>query len=229
MKMEPIGVVRSCFESKFGVPRQPGLCSSAWGRVEFHDEFQSREAVRGLEGFSHIWLIFGFHLTADKEWHPTVRPPRLGGNVRVGVFASRSAFRPNPIGLSLVRLEGVAEGPVLHIGGIDLVDGTPVYDIKPYLVYAESIPEAVCGYAGDGIPRLEVKIADGVGSEFERMDERARRVIEECLSMDPRPAKGGGRNDREYRVELCGVDVGFQIIDGTCWITRISEFGRLSG
>ncbi|HSP44184.1 MAG TPA: tRNA (N6-threonylcarbamoyladenosine(37)-N6)-methyltransferase TrmO, partial [Luteolibacter sp.] len=151
MTLDPIGIVRSCFGEKFAGPRQPGLCPSAWGELILHPPYRSHEAVRGLEGFSHIWLIFGFHETAAQGWSPTVRPPRLGGNQRVGVFASRSTFRPNGLGLSLVRLEGIDEdspdAPVLKLGGLDLIDGTPVYDIKPYLPYAESVPDAHAGFA----------------------------------------------------------------------------------
>ena len=135
MTLEPIGTVHTCFGGKFGVPRQPGLCPSAWGSLVFHDPYRNPEAIRGIEGFSHLWLIFGFHETAGQGWKPTVRPPRLGGNRRVGVFASRATFRPNGLGLSLVRLEGIdtspANAPVLLLGGVDLLDGTPVYDIKP--------------------------------------------------------------------------------------------------
>ena len=155
MTIAPIATVRSCFGAKFAVPRQPGLCPSAWGRLVFHPEYRSLEAVRGIEGFSHLWLIFGFHETVEQGWKPTVRPPRLGGNQRVGVFASRSTFRPNGLGLSLVKLEGIdttaPDSPVLMLGGLDLLDGTPVYDVKPYLPYAEAVPEAAAGFAGDAI------------------------------------------------------------------------------
>ena len=162
MTIDPIATVRSCFGAKFAVPRQPGLCPSAWGRLVFHPEYRSPEAVRGIEGFSHLWLVFGFHETVGQGWKPTVRPPRLGGNQRIGVFASRSTFRPNGLGLSLVRLEGVdtkaPDSPVLLLGGLDLLDGTPVYDVKPYLPYAEAVPEAAGGFAGEAISRLPVEV-----------------------------------------------------------------------
>ena len=178
MEIRPVGIVRSCFGGKFAVPRQPGLCPSAWGELVFEPEFRQPEALRGIEGFSHLWLIFGFHLTADAGWHPTVRPPRLGGNERVGVFASRSTFRPNGLGLSLVRLEGVEvrekEGSVLLLGGVDLVDGTPVYDVKPYLPYAESLPDAAGGFAAEEPRRVEVLTAGVDG--WEALPERSRRV-----------------------------------------------------
>jgi len=227
MDIEPIGYLRTCFGSKFAVPRQPGLCPSAWGTLEFSEKYRSIEAVRDLDGFSHIWLVFGFHQTEGEDWHPTVRPPRLGGNERVGVFASRSTYRPNGLGLSLVKLDGISrekheglEPPLLHISGVDLVDGTPVYDVKPYLSYAESIPDALCGYARDPVPRLEVKIGDTAAEDFAALEERSRRVISEALSLDPRPPAAGDP-DKTYGALLCGRNVRFRIIGTTCWISTI--------
>jgi len=225
MELLQIGVVHSCFGGKFGVPRQPGLCPDAWGRLVFHDGFRSPEAIRGIEGFSHIWLIFGFHETADQGWKPTVRPPRLGGNRRVGVFASRSTFRPNGIGLSLVRLEGVdatlPDGPALLLGGLDLLDGTPIYDIKPYLSYAESIPDAAAGFAGDEIPRLVVEIADQAAAEFYALPQRAQSVIRQTLSLDPRPAVQADDADRVFGALLCGRNVRFTVVDGICHVLTV--------
>ncbi|MEI6178600.1 MAG: tRNA (N6-threonylcarbamoyladenosine(37)-N6)-methyltransferase TrmO, partial [Verrucomicrobiota bacterium] len=213
MTLSPIGTVHSCFGGKFGVPRQPGLCPDAWGRLVFHDGFRSPEAIRGIEGFSHLWLIFGSHETVGQGWKPTVRPPRLGGNRRVGVFASRSTFRPNGLGLSLVRLDGVdttsPDGPALLLGGLDLLDGTPVYDIKPYLPYAESIPDAAAGFARDGIPRLVVEIADEAVAEFSSLPERAQSVIRQALSLDPRPAVQVDDIGRVFGALLCGQNVRF--------------------
>lgn len=224
--IQAIGVVRSCFGDKFGVPRQPGLCPSAWGELVFHPDFRNPDLLRGIEGFSHLWLVFGFHATEAHGWNPTVRPPRLGGNERVGVFASRSTFRPNGLGLSLVRLERVEtagpDGPVLHLGGLDLIDGTPVYDIKPYLPYAESLPEAVAGFAGSDIPRLDVVIADEAQGIFEKLPERARRVIVEALALDPRPAVQAGDPQRVFGALLCGRNVRFLVADGVCRIVEIS-------
>ncbi|MGC4017340.1 MAG: tRNA (N6-threonylcarbamoyladenosine(37)-N6)-methyltransferase TrmO [Luteolibacter sp.] len=225
MEITPIGIVRSCFGGKFAVPRQPGLCPSAWGTLVFHEQFRDPSSVRGLEGFSHVWLIFGFHGTADQGWQPTVRPPRLGGNQRVGVFASRSTFRPNALGLSLVRLERVeastSEGPVLHLGGLDLIDGTPIYDIKPYLPYAESPQDAQGGFATDAPRLLEVTVLPSATKAFERLPERARAVIRECLAQDPRPAVQAGKEDRTYGAELCGHDVRFRIGAHGCEIVEI--------
>jgi tRNA (adenine37-N6)-methyltransferase len=225
MTLDPIGTVRSCFGGKFGVPRQPGLCPSAWGRLVFHEAYRSPEAIRGIEGFSHLWLIFGFHETLDQGWKPTVRPPRLGGNQRVGVFASRSTFRPNGLGLSLVRLEGIDtaanDAPALLLGGLDLLDGTPVYDIKPYLPYAESVPGATAGFAGEEIPRLAVEVADAVKEEFARLPERARAVIREALALDPRPAVQTEDPERVFGTLLCGRNVRFTVKNGVCHILEL--------
>lgn len=227
MEITPIARVRSCFGEKFAVPRQPGLCPSAWGELIFYPEFRSQDAVRGLEGFSHLWLIFHFHQTADRGWSPTVRPPRLGGNQRVGVFASRSTFRPNGMGLSLVRLEGIdfdhESGPVLKLGGVDLVDGTPVFDVKPYLPYAEAPIDATGGYAEEAPERL---VVEGVEQRLGKLAERDQQVIKEALSLDPRP--GGARDEpgRVHGVVICGVNVRFQVLSGVCRICKIEE-GKL--
>ena len=230
MEIRPVGIVRSCFGGKFAVPRQPGLCPSAWGELVFEPEFRQPEALRGIGGFSHLWLIFGFHLTADAGWHPTVRPPRLGGNERVGVFASRSTFRPNGLGLSLVRLEGIEarekEGTVLLLGGIDLVDGTPVYDVKPYLPYAEAPAGAVGGFAAEEPRRLEVVAARAAG--WEQVPERSRRVIVEALSLDPRPPAGREEAGRIHGAGLCGMEVKFRMTEGTCEVVSV-EFAEGAG
>jgi tRNA-Thr(GGU) m(6)t(6)A37 methyltransferase TsaA len=222
MILVPIGTVRSCFGGKFGVPRQPGLCPGAWGSLVLHEPFRSENAIRGIEGFSHLWLIFGFHETLAQGWKPTVRPPRLGGNRRVGVFASRSTFRPNGLGLSLVRLEGIdrdcPEAPALLLGGLDLIDGTPVYDIKPYLPYAEAVPDASAGFAESGIPRLAVEIADEAQADFAALPHRARAVIHEALALDPRPAVRAEDPDRVFGALLCGCNVRFTVQAGTCHI-----------
>lgn len=220
-----IGVVHSCFDGKFGTPRQPGLCPSAWGELRLHKEFRDVGLLRGIEGFSHLWLIFGFHLTAAESWHPTVRPPRLGGNQRVGVFASRSNYRPNPLGLSLVRFDGIRQdtnhGPVLQLSALDLVDGTPVYDMKPYLPYAESIADARAGYAAETIPRLDVVVDDTAQAAFTALDERSKAVIREALALDPRPAVQSGTDDRLFGAWLCGVNVKFRVEGQICRIIAI--------
>jgi tRNA-Thr(GGU) m(6)t(6)A37 methyltransferase TsaA len=228
MEIEPIGILRTCFGEKFGVPRQPGLCPSAWGVLEFSEKFRYAEAVRGLEGFSHVWLIFGFHETVAQGWHPTVRPPRLGGNDRVGVFASRSTFRPNGLGLSLVKLDRIEfeardgmQPPLIHVSGVDLIDGTPVYDVKPYLAYAESVTDARNGYAEGEIPRLSVAIEPMALLEFEAMDGRSQQVIREVLSLDARPAASPKEADKIYGAELCGRNVRFRVQGETCWVVEV--------
>ncbi len=225
MTLEPIGIVRSCFGEKFAVPRQPGLCPSAWGTLVFHPEYRSREAIRGLEGFSHVWLIFGFHETRDQGWKPTVRPPRLGGNERVGVFASRSTFRPNGLGLSVVSLEGIDltgdAAPVLLLGGIDLLDRTPVYDVKPYLPYADALPQATAGFAAEPIERLAVELAGEAEDAFGALPERARAVVREALSLDARPATRADDSGRSFGASLCGCNVRFIVAGGICRIVSI--------
>lgn len=225
MTLEPIAIVRSCFGGKFGIPRQPGLCPSAWGELVFHDAYRSSEAIRGIEGFSHLWLIFGFHETIDQGWNPTVRPPRLGGNQRVGVFASRSTFRPNGLGLSLVSLEGIdldaKDAPKLLLGGLDLIDGTPVFDIKPYLPYAESLPDATTGFANDEIPRLIVEVADSAQADFSQLPDRAQSLISEALSLDPRPAVRTEDSDRVFGALFCGRNVRFTVNHGICRIIEL--------
>jgi len=229
MDIEPIGFLRTCFGEKFAAPRQPGLCPGAWGSLEFVPKFRSEEAVRGLDGFSHVWLVFGFHKTQGQGWHPTVRPPRLGGNERVGVFASRSTYRPNGLGLSLVKLDRIAmeredgmEPPVLHFSGVDLVDGTPVYDVKPYLPFVEALPDARGGYAAQPPERVEVKVDPAAEEDFIKLDGRSSRVILEVLSLDPRPAASPNEDGKAHGAVLCGKNVRFRFDSGTCWITGIS-------
>jgi tRNA-Thr(GGU) m(6)t(6)A37 methyltransferase TsaA len=192
----PIGLVHSCYKEKFGIPRQPGLVPAARATLELEPPYNRSDAVAGLEGFSHIWVIFVFHEAMREQWRPTVRPPRLGGNQRVGVFASRSPFRPNPVGMSVVKLEKIeCDGGrcLLHLSGADLLDGTPVLDIKPYLPYADALSEADGGYAAD-FPSNAVSInfselAEAQCTELERSGTLGlRQLIEQVLSQDPRPA-----------------------------------------
>ena len=226
MLLEKIGVVRSCYGEKFGVPRQPGLCPSAWGVLIFDEPYRSEEALRGIEEFSHLWIVFHFHQTADQGWHPTVRPPRLGGNRRVGVFASRSPFRPNPLGLSVVRLEGIErnrpDGPVLRLGGVDLVDGTLVFDVKPYVPYTDALPDANGGYAVGEPPRVRVVVEESAAQVFSALPERARRVIEESLALDARPAPHDDP-ERVYGVGMCGNNVRFRMDGEVCRVVGIES------
>lgn len=188
--ISPIGYIRSDFKEKFGIPRQSGRAPSLTARLVFLPEYRHPDALREIEGFSHLWLLFDFSLTRKEGWSPTVRPPRLGGNTRVGVFASRSPFRPNHIGLSSVRLLGVEytekEGCVLVIAGADLLDGTPIFDIKPYLPFADCHPEATGGYAAQGEKYgLQVDFPDEL---LEKIPTEKRAGLIECLADDPRPA-----------------------------------------
>ena len=219
--MRPVAVIRTPFAEKFGVPRQPGLAPSAKGRIVFEREFRNPDMLRGIEGFSHLWLIFGFHLA--KGWSPTVRPPRLGGNERVGVFASRSPFRPNSLGLSVVKFERVEitgdEGPVIHVSGADLVDGTPVFDIKPYVAYSDAIPDATSGFANTAPEvNLTVGFEPGVRETLEKKSAGLSRLAEEVLAADPRPAFHDDPG-REYGVTLSGVNIRFRISQNHCTVT----------
>lgn len=227
LTLAPIAYLRTCFGGKFAIPRQPGLCPSAWGTLTFEPEYRSPEACRGLEGYSHVWLIFGFHETLAQGWKPTVRPPRLGGNQRTGVFASRSPFRPNGLGLSVVKLEEVSYaspgGPQLLLGGLDLLDGTPIYDIKPYLPYAEALPDATSGYADGQIPRLEVELTESAQTEFLQLPARDQAVIREVLSLDPRPATLTPEESRVFGTRLCGFNVRFRIGAGCCTIVSLDR------
>ena len=186
MTIEPIAHIRSPFGEKFGIPRQSSLAAECPARIEFEPGFALEDAVRGLEAFSHIWLIWGFS-QARWDGNFTVRPPRLGGNTRIGVFASRSPFRPNSLGMSAVRLERIemtGRGPVLHVLGADLLDGTPIYDIKPYIPYADCIPEALDGYtAGTKDHQLQVEFAPGVADS---LDESTLSQIRQLIALDPR-------------------------------------------
>ena len=213
--MKPIGQIHSPYQEKFAIPRQPGLVPAAIGICELTGEAGHPDAVRGLEQFSHIWILFQFHQTQSQGWKALVRPPRLGGNQKVGVFASRSTFRPNAIGMSLVELlsvEHVVKDGLpcnqLKVRGLDLVDGTPVLDIKPYLPYAESIPDAQAGYAAAApTPPLSVSFAPALETS---LSEEFKTLIQQVLQQDPRPAYQQGKaSEREYGVLLCHQNIKF--------------------
>lgn len=210
MEVRPVAHYRGALGSKFGVPRQSGLVPSLRGRIEFEPDFRNREALRGLEGFDRIWLIWGFSANrpARGEWQPTVRPPRLGGNTAMGVWATRSPFRPNPLGLSCVELEGIV-GMDLLVKGADLMDGTPIYDIKPYVVYADSFPDARSGFAAEAPGKaLEVLIPEDLALAPEE-----RETLSELLALDPRPAY---QQDPEkvYGMPFGGKEVHFRVENG---------------
>lgn len=215
--MKPVAHILSGFGGKFGAPRQSGLAPSSGALVVFEPEFRNPDALRGLDGFDYVWLVWEFSENGPR-WEPTVRPPRLGGNRRMGVFATRSTFRPNPIGLSSVRLRRVYVdpelGPVIEVGGADLIDGTPILDIKPYIPYADSHPDARAGWT-DGLAgeRLEVKWETDVPAGL-------KPELEEILSLDPRPAYIGD-GSREYGMDYRGRNVRFRVEDGTLTVISV--------
>ena len=227
MELRPIAHVHTDFGSKFGVPRQSGLVPELTAVLEFAPEFRSPEAVRGLEQFSHLWLIWQFSENADAGWSPTVRPPRLGGNRRVGVFASRSPFRPNPIGLSCVRLlelrHDQERGPLLILGGADLVDGTPVYDIKPYIPYADAHPEAAGGFT-DSTPRETLEV-ECPRSLLERFPEDRRSALLGVLAQDPRPAYQKDP-ERVYGFVFAGLDLRFSVEGRMLRVLEVNEYNN---
>ena len=227
ISLDVIGVIHSCYREKFGIPRQPGLVTSQTATLELLPPYNRPEAVKGLEGFSHIWVSFIFHAVPQGKWSPMVRPPRLGGNERVGVFASRSTHRPNPLGLSVVELakvESSDSGVTLHLIGADLLDGTPVVDIKPYIPYVDSIAEARAGFAdGAPKPRLSVEFSEQVEQRLQLESEslpQLRGVISESLAYDPRPAYKQG-SDSRGGVRLYHFDVRFEISGTKLLVTEI--------
>tara|TARA_B110000285_G_C14938683_1_gene520891 strand:- start:135 stop:833 length:699 start_codon:yes stop_codon:yes gene_type:complete len=207
-----VGVIHSCFKEKFATPRQPGLVTAALAQIELLEPFNQIDIVDGLEGFSHIWLSFIFHQTADQGWKPKVRPPRLGGNKKLGVFATRSTFRPNPLGLSLVKLESIdtSKGVILHVSGADLIDQTPIVDIKPYLPWVESVPKALSGFASDD-QTLQLPIfysAQAQQALFNKPE--LQELIEQILQHDPRPAYQADPK-RIYGCNIADINLRWQV------------------
>jgi tRNA (adenine37-N6)-methyltransferase len=224
--IEPIGIVRSPYKEKFAVPRQPGLVPSACSEIILQGSANIIEAVRGIEQFSHLWLLFLFDQNLEAGWRPTVRPPRLGGNERIGVFASRATFRPNGIGMSAVELKGIRQESgdiVIELGGVDLVDGTPIIDIKPYVPYSDSLPQALGGFAAEEPATLPVVFTDAALEQLKN-DSNAyqQTVIREVLAQDPRPAYKKNKIDtKEYAVHLFNFDVKFTVQDDLVTVTSI--------
>ena len=211
--MKVIAHIESCFSTKFGIPRQAGIVETP-GRIVFEPEYRVADAVRGLEGFDYIWLIWMFSKAVREDWSPTVRPPRLGGNERMGVFATRSPFRPNAVGLSSVRLDRVEMdaqlGPVLYISGADLMDGTPIYDIKPYLPYTDSHPEARSGFAVRPAEKLLQVLCEE--SLLRKIPESLRKSLVEVLEHDPRPQYQHDP-ERVYGMQFAGYEVKFKVAE----------------
>ncbi len=232
LTLTPIALTRSCFRDKFGVPRQPGLTRHAWADLVIQPPFDREDAFRGLESSSHLWLTFQFHEAIRDEWRPVVRPPRLGGNKKMGVFASRSPFRPNSLGLSVVRNEGLQRKGnqlILRIRDHDLIDGTPILDIKPYLPFADAIPDASLGWA-DTPPteRLPVRFSEEAERQLARLDPERypdfRALIEDVVSYDPRPSFRRGRDEeRIYGAHLYDLNVRFRFLTTTQVSTTSTE------
>jgi tRNA-Thr(GGU) m(6)t(6)A37 methyltransferase TsaA len=227
MEIRPIAYIHTDFPEKFGVPRQSGLAKALKGRIVFEKEYRNPDALRGLEGFSHIWLIWEFSANRRQtgHWQPTVRPPRLGGNAHMGVFATRSPFRPNPLGLSCVKISSVepdtSEGPVIYVTGADLMDGTPIYDIKPYIRYADARPEAVCGYVDQLQERsLRVVLPGTLADRVE--DTTVIPSLIETLRLDPRPSYHDDPQ-REYGMSFAGYNVRFMVRNDILEVTDIQK------
>ncbi len=222
MELKVVARIYTDFKEKFGIPRQSGIAGDTVGKIVFEKEYRRKEALRGIEGYSHLWLIWEFSEAKQEGWSPTVRPPRLGGNKRMGVFATRSPFRPNPIGLSSVKLCGIAFdeelGNVLIVSGADILDGTPIYDIKPYLKYTDSHENAVSGFSDEVFDySLRVDFPDELLSKIPKDKQESLIKI---LESDPRPSyKDEG--EREYGMKFSDFEVFFKVFDGALHVTRV--------
>lgn len=223
MEMKIIARIYTDFPEKFGIPRQSGIVDTV-GQIVFEPEYRNPEALRGIEGYSHLWLIWQFSEAVREEWSPTVRPPRLGGNRRMGVFATRSPYRPNAIGLSSVKLLGVentaAEGTVLRVSGADILDGTPILDIKPYLAYTDSHPDAVCGFA-DGVRDYSVMV-DFPADMLALVDEPDRANLLSILENDPRPSYKAAE-ERQYGMSYGKYEISFTASDGKITVSSVER------
>ena len=228
-RLTPVGFITTPYKEKFGIPRQPGLVTHARGCITFVDECNDINLLRGIEQFTHLWLVFRFHQTEEQGWSPLVRPPRLGGNEKMGVFATRSTFRPNPIGMSVVRFDEVCQkdGQVsLYVTGMDLMDGTPILDIKPYIPYSDSLTDATGGFAETAPP---ISMSTQFSPEAEKCLSQVptrwqlKSLIVDVLNQDPRPAyKRSDNDDRIYGVRLFDANVRWQVKENVNWVTDIS-------
>lgn len=238
--LKPIGIIQTPYGEKFAVPRQPNLVTEGKGILRLLPPYNSPDAVRGLMQFSHLWLIFHFHQIPERTWHATVRPPRLGGNERIGVFASRATHRPNPLGLSKVALESIEiiDGEVqLRLGSVDLVDGTPIFDIKPYLAYADSEPNAQSGFAQHK-PAAKLQVCfnetalqgEEIARDFAKWGIRdPKQFIQEVLAQDPRPAYQQGKlTERTYGMHLAGYNVVWKIDSNNPQLAWVIALERLN-
>ena len=220
--MKIIAKIYTEFDEKFGIPRQSGLVEETVGKIVFEPEYRNPEALRGIDGYSHLWLIWQFSKAIREEWSPTVRPPRLGGNKRMGVFATRSPYRPNPIGLSSVKLIEVrqtdTEGTVLIVGGADLLSGTPIYDIKPYLAFTDSHPEAKGGFA-DGVKEYEIEVELSENAKASLGSDEEKKLIS-LLRQDPRPSYKS-EDEKIYGMKLGGKEIKFKYENCKLVVTEI--------
>ncbi|WP_318464488.1 tRNA (N6-threonylcarbamoyladenosine(37)-N6)-methyltransferase TrmO [Photobacterium leiognathi] len=229
--IEPIGIIHSPYKEKFAVPRQPGLVPSARSEIILQGDANSLEAVRGIDQFSHLWLLFLFDQNLEAGWRPTVRPPRLGGNERIGVFASRATFRPNGIGMSAVELKGVRHengNVIIEIGGVDLVDGTPIVDIKPYIPYSDSLPQAQGGFASSAPDLMPVCFSETALNQLPVKNKAYyQTVISEVLAQDPRPAYKKGKPDlKQYAVHLFDFNVHFSVTEQQITVNQIEKVNQ---
>lgn len=235
-QMQVIGYIESPYKQKFAIPRQPGLIPEATGKLKLQAPYASETMIRGIEAFSHLWLVFVFHETADKGWSPMVRPPRLGGNTRKGVFATRATFRPNPLGLSVVKLDGVEihNGAVtLLISGIDLLDGTPILDIKPYLPYSDALADARGGFA-DAAPETSMTVEFSAAAEqFCRQQSaypKLQQLIEKVLKQDPRPPyKKQREREQTYGMTLYNFNIKWTVNGEHNYVTEIIKLSEPAG
>ncbi|WP_318437501.1 tRNA (N6-threonylcarbamoyladenosine(37)-N6)-methyltransferase TrmO [Photobacterium leiognathi] len=229
--IDPIGIIHSPYKEKFAVPRQSGLVPSARSEIILQGDANSLEAVRGIEQFSHLWLLFLFDQNLEAGWRPTVRPPRLGGNERIGVFASRATFRPNGIGMSAVELKGVRHengNVIIELGGVDLVDGTPIVDIKPYIPYSDSLPQAQGGFASNAPDLMPVCFSETALNQLPSKNKAYyQTVISEVLAQDPRPAYKKGKPDlKQYAVHLFDFNVHFSVTEQQITVNQIEKVNQ---
>lgn len=224
VNIRPIAYMKSDFHTKFGIPRQSGLVEDLQSTIVFTPEFQNADALRGIEGYSHLWIIWHFSEAVQDQWSPTVRPPRMGGNTRLGVFATRSPFRPNSLGLSCVKFEGIEKtkdhGTVIHVSGADLMDNTPIFDIKPYVPYSDSHPDALGGFTDTADDYLLT--VDFPKELLEKLPEEKRKSAIGVLSHDPRPSYQR-KPDRIYGLAFAGFDIRFTVADSTLFVKEVQE------
>ncbi|SDI55738.1 tRNA-Thr(GGU) m(6)t(6)A37 methyltransferase TsaA [Ferrimonas sediminum] len=227
IEMTPVALCHSPYKQKFAIPRQPRLVPAAVGRLMLQGECNTADVLRGIEQFDYLWLIFSFHQNLHQGWKPTVRPPRLGGNERMGVFATRATFRPNGLGMSAVKLRGVGcdQGQhYLEVEGIDLLDGTPIYDIKPYVPYSDALPDACGGFAQQAPEPMAVSLSDTARQQMDDAERRQpgfRQLAEQVLAQDPRPGYHKDDSDREYGVQLHQFDLRWRVINGVNHIIAV--------